>query len=349
VNRSDQNPLQQELARGYQEDPHPDPDLLTAFAEGALLPRERRKLFEHLARCAECRELLSIASEAAPETEAALKPFLVPRRALPPQRIWLPWASIAASLLVVCSAALLYHQQQSSRKHAEVAANEPAQLPAPALQQPSPLPSPELKNTLTKPFNPPVAKPAQAPSASELMPAAVAMKENQNEAAKQSNFGLQSSNSFSNTQIGQARAHGPSMQNYASAYAPSAFANAAQERSSSTASLASAARSHWRINSAGQPERSFGDGAWQSVLPQEQSKLRVVSVFGSEVWIGGENARLYHSTDNGATWKLITLPSKDGRSHTIAHIHFQTAQSGTVEAEDGTLWTTLDGGATWND
>jgi hypothetical protein len=348
VNRLKLNPLQQELARGRQGGPHPDPDLLTAFAEGALMPRERRQLFEHLAVCSECREVLSVATEAAPEAAATPKPFLVPRRALPSRPVWLPWASIAAVLIVACSAILLYQQNQASQKHAEVAANGHTQIPVAALQQPSPLPSPELKKTLIKPAMPPAAKQPQAPSASEEMPALIAMKENLNEAAQQSNFGLQSSNSFSNTQIGQTPAHGPSVQNNASVYAPSAFANATPERAYSTASLAPVARLHWRINSIGQPERSFGDGAWQSVLPQEQSKMRVVSVFGSEVWIGSENARLYHSTDNGATWKLIALPGKDGRSHTIAHIHFQTAQSGTVEAEDGTLWTTSNGGATWN-
>ncbi len=272
MNQSGLNPLQQELALGHQGEPHPDSDLLAAFAEAALLPREREQLLDHLAVCAECREVLTVAAEAAPEAPAP-KLFLVPRRALPPPRVWLPWASVAAGLLVVCSAALLYHQQQFSRKHAEVAVNEPPQLSAPALQ-PS---SPELK---------------------------------------------------------QAHAN---------------FANAAPESTPSSASLAPATRPHWRINSTGQPERSFGDGAWQAVLPREQAKMRVVAVFGAEVWIGGENARLYHSIDNGATWKLVALPSKDGRTHTIAHVHFQTARAGTLEAEDGIVWTTSDGGVTWNE
>lgn len=311
------------------------------------MPREREQLLDHLALCAECREVLTVAAEATPETAATPKPFLVPRRALSPQRVWLPWASIAAGLLIAFSAALLYHQQHSSQKRAEVAVNEPAQLPPSALQQPSPLHYPEPNKTLIKPANPSAVKQPQAPSTNEEMPAAVAMKENQNEAAKQSSFGLQSSNGFSNTQIGQATVHGPSAQNNASAHSSSAFANATPERALSLAST-SAQRPHWRINSIGQPERSIGDGAWQSVLPQEKSRMRVVSIFGFEVWIGGENSRLYHSTDNGATWKLVALSSKDGRTHVIAHIHFQTAQCGTVEAEDGIVWTTSNGGATWN-
>jgi photosystem II stability/assembly factor-like uncharacterized protein len=76
--------------------------------------------------------------------------------------------------------------------------------------------------------------------------------------------------------------------------------------------------------------------------------MHVVSVFNGDVWIGGENTRLYHSVDNGSTWVLVTLPQKDGREHVIAHIRFQTSQAGTVEAEDGVTWTTDDGGISWN-
>jgi hypothetical protein len=60
--------------------------------------------------------------------------------------------------------------------------------------------------------------------------------------------------------------------------------------------------------------------------------MRVISVFSSNVWIGRENSRLYRSSYIGATEMLAALPSKDGRKHSIAHIHFQTSQSVTVEA-----------------
>jgi photosystem II stability/assembly factor-like uncharacterized protein len=95
----------------------------------------------------------------------------------------------------------------------------------------------------------------------------------------------------------------------------------------------------------GQAQRSYGFGTWQAVLPDE--KMRVVTVFGNDVWIGGEHQRLYHSSDNGTTWNSITLPAKDTGEHAITHVRFQTAQDGTVEAEDGSSWTTADGGKTW--
>ena len=75
--------------------------------------------------------------------------------------------------------------------------------------------------------------------------------------------------------------------------------------------------------------------------------MRVVAVFGNDVWVGGEDLRFYHSSDNGTTWSFVSLPTKTSGEHAIAHIVFQTQQGGTVEADDGSSWTTVDGGKTW--
>jgi photosystem II stability/assembly factor-like uncharacterized protein len=129
--------------------------------------------------------------------------------------------------------------------------------------------------------------------------------------------------------------------------ADSAFASA-ELHVIDKASVPAVVRSHWRINSIGQAERSFGNEAWEAVLPHEKARMRVVSVFNGDVWIGGENTRLYLSVDNGSTWSPVILPQKDGSEHAIAHIRFQSPHSGTVEATDGVTWTTADGGASWN-
>jgi photosystem II stability/assembly factor-like uncharacterized protein len=110
---------------------------------------------------------------------------------------------------------------------------------------------------------------------------------------------------------------------------------------------AGADRSHWRINDLGQLERSFGDAAWQPAPTRETSKLHVVSVSGSEVWVGGENLRLEHSSDNGNTWQSIKLPPKNGTNHAVTHIRFPTPQEGVIDSDDGTSWNTPDGGRTW--
>ena len=106
-------------------------------------------------------------------------------------------------------------------------------------------------------------------------------------------------------------------------------------------------RAHWRINEAGQAERSLGGGMWQPVMPDDRAKVRVISVFGSNVWLGGESPRLYHSRDDGTTWHLVQLPNKGIGAHAIMHIRFQSEQAGTAEADDGTQWNTADGGQTW--
>jgi Photosynthesis system II assembly factor YCF48 len=127
----------------------------------------------------------------------------------------------------------------------------------------------------------------------------------------------------------------------------SAFANAPMASALPTKPSVGVARPYWHINALGQPERSYGYGEWQPLLLNEKSKMRAISVFNEEVWIGGKNSRLYHSTDNGASWIQIALPEKNGREHSISHIHFQTAQSCTIESDDRTVWITSDGGSMW--
>jgi hypothetical protein len=112
------NPLQRELAQGQQAGPHPDADLLTGFAEGSLLEREREEIFLHLAGCAECRELLSVAMGAVAKPVDESKPFLVARSSRSPVRTWLPWASVAAGIVLVCTAGLLYWQRLEMKESA---------------------------------------------------------------------------------------------------------------------------------------------------------------------------------------------------------------------------------------
>jgi photosystem II stability/assembly factor-like uncharacterized protein len=51
--------------------------------------------------------------------------------------------------------------------------------------------------------------------------------------------------------------------------------------------------------------------------------------------------------DGGSAWIPVELPQKDGASGAIRSIRFQSALDGTVESDDGSAWTTTDGGLTW--
>ena len=106
-------------------------------------------------------------------------------------------------------------------------------------------------------------------------------------------------------------------------------------------------RKHWRINEAGQVERSVDGTTWETAMPGNRVKMHAVWVSGRDVWIGGDGLSLFRSGDEGATWQRITLPNKDRGAHTIQHIRFQSERLGMVQAADGAQWNTVDGGQSW--
>jgi Putative zinc-finger len=134
---------------------HPDPDLLTAFAENSLPERERGTVLNHLAQCAECREAIAVA---APQMELELvAAAAVPDAASPvPRRpSWLRapalrWATVAASVIVVGAAVLAYRETAEKR-----GATHPAEYEAELKTTPSPAVA-KLE---------PAGKPPAAPSA----------------------------------------------------------------------------------------------------------------------------------------------------------------------------------------
>lgn len=381
MKQSQSNSLQRELARTTATGLHLDADLLTAFAEGTLLQRERQEVLTHLASCANCREVLSSATAAAPASFAEIQAAPVRRRNWL-RRAGLLWAGAAAALLIAATVGILHEQRLARGKQSAVASNEPVnkpvQAPATAEQMKA---QPEKKNAeqQAKPTHTPARlqapRPAPQAAVGALMmqqPLSVEPSEGpsqqnsnqlQNAQAVQSQSrsqqegsgqaiagaGKQTSNALKSAQGTEARYRSGQNQGTERAVAGSAaaFGNVEPPRDLAKAALASISRPHWRINPAGQAERSFGEGNWQRVLPNETTKMRVISVSGNDVWIGGEQARLYRSWDNGSTWRPVALPVKNGADHGIVHIGFPAPATITVEASDGTSWTSTDGGTTW--
>jgi hypothetical protein len=340
VKSSEHNPLRQALSQSQKAGAHPDPDLLTAFAEGALIASEGEDMLAHLAVCAECREVLSIASAASPEPAVEAGLHVLPRPTHAPLRSWLPWVAVAAGI-AVCSAVLMRHQRKPaltpSPQVTIASKTEPAPIPAYTADQLQASPAPKAKPA--KPSRPPLDKPAvQSPSVAASAPAGSLATLNP----------IPADHLSVDRAAGAPGAEGVNGQAFISGHRVTAFAGTAPAPTAYGALSLHPVRPQWRINETGQAERSIGGGSWQPVLTDEKSRMRVVSVFDSDVWIGGDDARLYHSTDNGGTWNAVALPGKDGGQHSITHIRFQTLQSGTVDAEDGTSWTTTDGGKTWN-
>lgn len=102
---------------------HPDPDLLTAFAEQALPDQERSRVLLHLSRCADCRNVLALA---VPPVETASGPLDTART------VWfrwpiLRWGAVAACVVIVGSAVLMKREAMVTRSLTPVAIHSDAQ------------------------------------------------------------------------------------------------------------------------------------------------------------------------------------------------------------------------------
>jgi hypothetical protein len=111
---------------------HPDENLLSAFAEHALAPKERQSVLEHLSTCTRCRDVVFVAQQASLETadQAKVTPPLPVTAG--PRPLW--WGSLGVAgvlaVLVIAVPIALYrhrgHAVQIGRQETE------ARLPMPA-------------------------------------------------------------------------------------------------------------------------------------------------------------------------------------------------------------------------
>jgi hypothetical protein len=118
---------------------HPDADLLTALAEHSLAARERDQVLEHLARCADCREVVVLAL---PATEAVAlagsgSSARIGWLSLPVLR----WGVVAAATLAVTSVGLLQYRERHQEKTLVATRLIPQQLAGARTETPAPAPS----------------------------------------------------------------------------------------------------------------------------------------------------------------------------------------------------------------
>lgn len=76
--------------------------------------------------------------------------------------------------------------------------------------------------------------------------------------------------------------------------------------------------------------------------------FRALSAAGLEIWAGGSAGVLYHSANGGEQWTRV-VPSASGILLTgdIIGIAFSDHQHGQITTSTQELWTTIDGGQTW--
>jgi Carboxypeptidase regulatory-like domain/Photosynthesis system II assembly factor YCF48/Putative zinc-finger len=106
---------------------HPDPDLLAAFMEDALDARERSGVLSHLAHCAGCREVLSLAQA---EIENPVIARIAASAEVPPRSAWfrtpvLRWGLLAACVALAASLVLL-REEKLARNRSTLAVKQPA-------------------------------------------------------------------------------------------------------------------------------------------------------------------------------------------------------------------------------
>ncbi len=82
--------------------------------------------------------------------------------------------------------------------------------------------------------------------------------------------------------------------------------------------------------------------------PNSRLVFRAVSATGLDVWAGGTGDTLYHSADGGNSWTLVA-PMAAGAILVgdVIGIEFTDPQHGRVTTSSAEVWTTADGGQTW--
>jgi Photosynthesis system II assembly factor YCF48/Putative zinc-finger len=105
----------------------------------------------------------------------------------------------------------------------------------------------------------------------------------------------------------------------------------------------------WMLTPEGILQRSFNGGkSWEDIPVADKISFQTFAAIASEVWAGGADGLLYHSSDAGLHWTRVT-PQTNGESLTagITGIQFSDIQNGKVTTANGETWTTSDAGKTW--
>jgi hypothetical protein len=376
--RSESNPLLQELARSQLApadfEAHLDADLLAAFAEHTLLPAERNSVLTHLAVCSECRQVLNVATAAHPDgaEDASVQPISPSVRAS--LWGWLPWVATAAGIAAITTI-LLFHPQKklapattarngSPTTPDRVTPDQRAEIPAGATQQALVSAPPEAKAKHEKPGPASAATTGLAPARQTTNAAKSRSSEQSERALALNNADVEGSSALASaaqpiagtttaktasqsTTVQVTPTQNAMLSQTMNAEPGAALGGPVIAGNPARAFSAVSVRPQWRINEAGQVERSLGNGVWEEVLDAGTSKLRVVSVLRGSVWAGGDKLHLYRSIDNGATWSAVQLPPKGDEANAITHVRFETPLNGQIDATDGSSWVTTDGGITW--
>jgi hypothetical protein len=362
MNQKIPKPMLDTLARGATPAEHPSADVLAAFVERALVEGEKRLVTDHIAQCAECREVVFLASDAI-EPAVTNEPSVAAKPRWQWRSRWV-WAIPVAAMFLVGAGYLVRQSYVAAEK-------EMASARVPEKGSGPPAPSPEV--TPAQPSPAAAAPSAMAKARPRTAPATTALSQRSQPSSGNVNAMNTPAPAESETERAKLTPPKPSpqaplmaiggaMAGAAPAAAPrgNSFAPTTGEAdrqfpadslslSVNRALVAAVRTAHpgWRITEQGHLEHLIPDG-WSRVLSEQTSAFRVVCVMGNNVWAGGNNGMLFHSGDGGVHWnKVFVASASGGEMPAIVSIRFDDAQHGVVIADTGAKYSTADGGGTW--
>jgi hypothetical protein len=113
---------------------HPEANLLTAFAEQALRPEEREQMLVHLAACADCRDVVALAS---PDIEVPGVQSSSPIVPQPTGWQFMRWGTLAASMAILAVVILVRAPELNQRSPDYTQTRSvPAPTPSQAAEEP---------------------------------------------------------------------------------------------------------------------------------------------------------------------------------------------------------------------
>jgi Putative zinc-finger len=363
-------PMFDALAREAKPADHPSADVLSAFIEQALADREKQSVAAHLASCAQCRDVVFLASSAAEETGGEQQ--LVAAAHATSRWTWrrnLIWAAPLAAVLLLAGGYFAWHgtgkiatgPELASKRAAEAPVRQPELSQKLAVEQPSPgvaAPLSVAKPRVTAPpAKTPPAREAQPVSADVVAtngaPAAPAENKEQGSTVEMAKAAPQAPA----ITIGGAMG-GMAPAPKANGFAPSAGESEAPRQfgtadslsvsvNRAVAGVARTAHPGWRITPQGHLEHLTSEG-WTKAFPEQRRVFRVVAVIAGQVWAGGDGGALFHSSDGGQHWNKASLATGEGaETAAIVSIRFEDPQHGVIATDSGSSYGTTDGGVTW--
>ena len=324
---------------------HPDPNLLSAFAESSLGKREKVEVLQHLSQCTSCREIVSLS---APQPDVANAVSLASES---PRWLSMPvlrWGAAVACVLVVGAAVTLRQKSESrldTTADAKPAAGSQLASPnsvtadkAPSLQANLQTNTPPAKPT-TSLRNPISAKPVN-PNHAPANPVPVELAE------------ARTASSFADIVPGRAKdalAESQSVQTAKAMGAPMAMRKGMMVPPASDAFLPENLIPRWTLSSDGTLQRSLDSGrTWQTIPVSSQTIFRALSATGFDIWVGGAAGSLFHSSDAGQQWTQVRpVANGEALKDDIIGVEFRDVLHGKLTSSIQETWITSDAGQTW--